>query len=213
MKISFTSTYPFLVCPLRRIWECVCTWLSSYWGLSWSTMGNLHHLGCGSNSSGGLCNTHTSYNLNDHADRCIVCKQNPVMSSRPFYLDCKMRRTNKLSPGQVGNHKNKDHSLAFELLRKKRVVMGELGVPVLTRHTLRSHIHCSSVISALSLDAGRCCVDIGVLAGVGVCKEGARKKMLLLKQKHEKEVASKNCMQEWGRERREMLIPRRMCHV
>lgn len=58
------------------------------------------------------------------------------------------------------------HSLAFEVHREKRVVVGELRVPVLTCHTLWSDIHCACVICALPLDAGHCCVDIGVLTVV-----------------------------------------------
>lgn len=56
----------------------------------------------------------------------------------------------------------KRYSLAFEVLGKKRMVMGELGVPALTRHTLWSDIHGALVIRAHTLDAGRCDVEISV---------------------------------------------------
>lgn len=47
--------------------------------------------------------------------------------------------------------------------------MGELGVPALTRHTLRGDIHSTSVICALSLYTGCCYITSTVLTVVCVC--------------------------------------------
>lgn len=59
--------------------------------------------------------------------------------------------------------RNKLYSLAIEVMRKKGVVMGKLGVPALACHTLRSDIHCASVNCALSLETGCCYIGLCVL--------------------------------------------------
>lgn len=140
-------------------------------------MGNLRRQGYGSSSPSGLCNTHTNYNLNDGADDCSVFTATPSPLSFTFitspsdvsavkytmwtkhFLDTAERTESKLP-------RKKHYSLAFEVLRQKWMVMGELRVPALTCHTLRSDIHCSSVICAPSLDAGCCYIDICVFTGV-----------------------------------------------
>lgn len=144
-------------------------------------MGNLHHQGYGSSSLWGLYNTYTNYNLNDGADDCIFYSK-VIISKFHFHhfsitFPLAFQQSNaqseqitslrELNPSCQGPS-NKHYSLAFEVLRKKGVVMGKLGVPALTCHTLWSDIHCASVICALSLDTGYCYIDICVLTWVRV---------------------------------------------
>lgn len=124
------------------------------------------------------------------------------------------------------------HSLAFEVVRKEGVVVGELGVPALACHTLWSDIHGAAVICALSLNTWRGYIDIHVLAlRFKVWQSGGEKDEIMLKfftvsmRGEKKEGMRKNLPEKerlWGGRGgrrggggrgREILIPWRMCHV